>query len=109
MKTSRTVLSCRGVLIISSIQLCFGWSSQADNSVSAWGSNGFGQTNVPQDLTNVVAISAGAIHNLALRRDGTVAAWGHNFYGQSTVPSGLSNVIAISGGFGHSLALMADA
>jgi len=63
-----------------------------------------------------VAIAAGDIHSLALKRDGTVVAWGADRtnsgtwpnYGQSSVPSGLTNVVAISGGALHSLALKSD-
>ncbi len=33
-------------------------------------------------LTDVTAIAAGALHNLALRSDGTVVGWGNDFYGQ---------------------------
>ena len=53
---------------------------------------------MPEDLTNVMAIAAGANHNLALRRDKTVVAWGANNAGQSAIPEGLSNVIAIAAG-----------
>jgi len=65
----------------------------------------------------VVAISAGAYHNLALKSDCTVVAWGAGQtnnpsdgydYGQSVVPVGLSNVVAISAGGIHSLALESD-
>jgi alpha-tubulin suppressor-like RCC1 family protein len=55
--------------------------------------------------SNVVAISVGGRHCLALKRDGTVVAWGLNTYGQTNVPEGLSNVIAISAGGDYSLAL----
>ena len=30
-----------------------------DGTVAAWGYNGYGQTNVPADLTNAVAIAGG--------------------------------------------------
>ena len=42
-------------------------------------------------LANVVGISAGALHSLALRRDGTVVAWGDNTYKQLAVPAGLGS------------------
>jgi hypothetical protein len=39
-----------------------------NGSVIAWGYNGYGQTNVPAGLTNVVAVSAGYSHSLAVSR-----------------------------------------
>lgn len=66
------------------------------------------RTNVPPDLTNVIAIAAGGGHSLALKRDGTVVAWGVNSEDQATVPAGLSNIVAIAAGSGHNLALAAD-
>ncbi len=68
-------------------------------------------------LTNVVAISGGYEHELALRDDGTVAAWGYYLLPNqdpnfptvpATVPAGLSNVVAVAAGKFHSLALKAD-
>ena len=59
-------------------------------------------------LKNVIAISAGAYHCLALRDDGTVVAWGDNEFGQRNIPAELSNVVAISAGHLHSVALKAD-
>ena len=47
-----------------------------DGRVFAWGTNDFGQTNVPLGLSNVIAVAAGAEHSLALKEDGTVIAWG---------------------------------
>jgi alpha-tubulin suppressor-like RCC1 family protein len=112
--------------------------------VLAWGDNEYGQlgdgthtgpescpsagsstvpcsrTPVPvQGLRGVIAISAGADHNLALLKDGTVMAWGVNNDGQlgnntttdSDVPvpvSSLTGVKAISAGGFHSLALLSD-
>ena len=69
---------------------------------------GYGQTNVPSGLSNVVAIAAGGDHSLALTAEGRVVAWGDNDYGQTNVPSGLSNVVAIAAGEYHSLALTAE-
>jgi type II secretory pathway pseudopilin PulG len=97
-----------------------------DGTVVAWGSNldwgrnwdwtvrFGGQSNVPAGLNNVVQVSAGAVHNLALKSDGTVVAWGSNHYqggnfgGQSNVPAGLNNVIQVAAGGSHSLALKSD-
>ena len=116
-----------------------------NGTVYAWGSNNRGQLGndsiadmiVPVQvyglngigfLTNVVAVSAGNSHSLALKRDGTVYAWGSNNNGQlgagDDVPVGgnsfsgvpiqvkglngegvLTNVVAISAGDGYSLAL----
>lgn len=76
--------------------------------VWAWGSNLYGQTNVPSGLTNIVAIGLGNSHSVALKSDGTVVAWGDNSAGQTIVPMGLSNVVAISTKADHTLALKAD-
>jgi hypothetical protein len=38
------------------------------------------------NLANVVAISEGYQHSLALKADGTAAAWGNDSYGQTNVP-----------------------
>ena len=75
--------------------------------VAAWGDNTYGQTNVPSDVTNAIAV-AGCLHSMALKADGRVEAWGYNASGQANVPSDLTNVIAIAAGYTHSLALKAD-
>jgi Regulator of chromosome condensation (RCC1) repeat len=59
-------------------------------------------------LTNVVAISAGFSHSLALKADGTVIGWGDNDLGETNIPAGLTNVVAIAAGDEFSLALKAD-
>lgn len=62
--------------------------------VYAWGENDYGQTEVPQDLSNVVAIHASGDSALALRKDGTLVAWGGS--PDLDPPAELTNVIATS-------------
>jgi alpha-tubulin suppressor-like RCC1 family protein len=98
---------------------------QNDSTVIGWGFNLSGEaTGIPnptspyfssgqvviggQVLSNVIAIAAGLVHNLALKNDGTVVAWGNNSDGEATVPPGVSNVVAISAGTYQSLAVIAD-
>jgi alpha-tubulin suppressor-like RCC1 family protein len=90
------------------------WSSAALSSageVALWGSAGFGATavtNPPQGLSNVVSVSLGQAHALALRHDGSVLSWGNIPAGQTNVAPGLSNVVAVAAGRYHSLALKSD-
>jgi alpha-tubulin suppressor-like RCC1 family protein len=89
-----------------------------DGTVAAFGDDFYGQVDVPGNLTNVIAISAGFFHSLALTSDGKVVAWGLSTndtsigtdpnYGQTRIPGSLSNVVAISAGGWHNLALKAD-
>ncbi len=66
---------------------------RAGGRVWAWGNNDYGQLGdgtraararpaVVSTLRNVVQISAGSLHNLALDAAGAVWAWGNNDYGQ---------------------------
>ena len=64
----------------------------------SWGDNWACQTNVPRDLTNAMAIAAGAAHSVALRNDGTVVAWGDNTAGQTNLPAGWGAVKLIAAG-----------
>src|SRR5262249_4005579 len=70
--------------------------------------NTSGQTNVPSNLSNVVAIAAGEAASVALKNDGTVRVWGSGSGGPSGVPPGVSNVVAIAGGGFHNLALIGN-
>lgn len=81
---------------------------QGNGKVTGWGSDAYGQINIPSNATNVVAIAAGVNHSLALRADGTVVAWGYNSNGQTNVPPGLTNVIAIAAGGAQSMALIGN-
>src|SRR5881296_571379 len=79
---------------------------RSDGTVVAWGRNDWGQSAVPQDLKEVVAIAAGGDHNLALTSAGAIIPWGSdNGSGQNNVPPGLSNVLAVAAGALHSIAL----
>jgi len=83
------------------LSICISGSAQ---NVIAWGSNSQGQINVPPSATNVIAVSAGWYHSLALRNDGTVVAWG----AISNAPDGATNVIGIASGASNNIALRAD-
>jgi hypothetical protein len=77
-------------------------------TIVGWGSNLYGELNVPAGLMGVQAIAAGHYNSLALKSDGTVVGWGSNDYGQLNVPAGLKDVKAIAGGSGISVALKND-
>jgi len=81
---------------------------RATGQVLVWGNNSYGQTNIPANATNVMALAAGDVHCLALRADGTVVAWGNNGSGQTNVPLDLTNAVSIAAGSSHSLALRSD-
>ncbi len=71
---------------------------KADGTVVAWGDDTYGQTDVPEGLSNVKAIAAGTNHTLALKEDGTIAGWGSSIYNVDkdtaayTIPAELENV-----------------
>lgn len=125
-----------GVVVVSAND-SYSLALKEDGTVWAWGKNDIGQLGngadylddpVPQmvsGLDNIVDISAGASHALALKADGTVWAWGdNNKYklgigsedykthtpSQVKADSGnyLTGVVAIGAGYDHSLALKAD-
>ncbi|MCI0671856.1 MAG: carboxypeptidase regulatory-like domain-containing protein, partial [Myxococcaceae bacterium] len=74
----------------------------------AWGSNEWGQRDVPPGLGSVLSVEVSPFHSLALQPDGTVVAWGNNEEAQLEVPAGLSDVVAVEVGIWHNLALKAD-
>ena len=83
-----------------------------DGTLAVWGLDAanlnWNLTDVPAGLTNVAAISVGALHSVALRSDGTVVAWGCTNGGETDVPASASNVVAIAAGRGYTLALRQD-
>ena len=80
-----------------------------DKLVTGWGITtgwkNYGQSEIPDGLSDVIDIAAGDYHSLALLGDGTVRAWGDNTYGQTRIPSRIKNIIAISAGEYHNIAL----
>jgi ELWxxDGT repeat protein len=75
-------------------------------NVAAWGEDAYGQTQVPSNACDVVAIAAGSGHSLALKRDGTILAWGDtNWNAQTSIPPDATNITALAAGGWHSLAV----
>jgi hypothetical protein len=72
---------------------------------TGWGSTADGQLNGPETTTNVIAISAGARHALALNDDGSILQWGYDW---GAVPKKATNIVSISAGHTHSVALRKD-
>lgn len=58
-------------------------------------------------VSQVVSVSVGGVHSLALRSDGTVLGAGTSPV-RHTVPAGLNSVVAVAAGGDHSLALRSD-
>ena len=76
--------------------------------VALWGFSGYGLTNPPSGLTNLIAVAAGGARTLALKADGTAVGWGDDSHCERTPPPGLSNLVAVAAGGTHSLALQAN-
>jgi hypothetical protein len=74
-----------------------------DKSIAAWGSNKYGESNVPYLNADFIAVAAGARHCLGLKQDGSIAAWGSNEFGQCNIPSPNTGFVAIAAGTYHSL------
>jgi alpha-tubulin suppressor-like RCC1 family protein len=74
---------------------------RADGTVAAWGTAGYGVTNVPAIATNLIAISAGATHNLVLNASRKVISWGS----LNSPPANFTNFLAVSSGSAYSLGL----
>src|SRR5437899_845606 len=81
--------------------------------VICWGHNGWGQTNVPVDLTTAVSIVGGYGHSLALRANGSMINWGTFLSGDNHrfsifTTNGISNIVSIAASYGHDLALASN-
>ena len=75
---------------------------------AVFGDNTLGQGTGLAGSTNLIAVAAGAWHNLGLGADGTASAWGDNSSRQCDVPSTLADALAIAAGGYHNLALRAN-
>ncbi len=109
----------------------FGAALTTNGTVWTWGSGSHGELGqgpststsyypapVPS-LTNIITISAGWFHILAVKSDGTIWAWGNNSNGElgdgtpvnrwnPVQVLNLTNAVAASGGDSHSSALALD-
>ena len=119
-----------GQLAIFILLSCLTIQAGSKGTAKTWGDNAYGQLGdgsttaslVPVDVTNltdVIALSSGAGHNLVLKSDGIVWGWGYNVVGQlgngnnqnSLVPVQTMNpgqVIALAAGPYHSLLVQSD-
>jgi alpha-tubulin suppressor-like RCC1 family protein len=98
-----------------------------DGTVVGWGDNSHGQAKGVESsglatgqfggnvsgasgelLDDVVAVSAGGNHSLALRTDSGVVAFGSNYVNQCSTPPSATGVIQIAAGLNHSLILKTD-
>ncbi|MGB3464118.1 MAG: cadherin domain-containing protein [Cyclobacteriaceae bacterium] len=79
---------------------------KTDSTVVSWGSDEFGETNVPTDLEDVIAVDGGLFHSMALKADGSLVGWGDNeLFDQLEAPSGLGRFYDLSVGSFHNIAL----
>lgn len=80
--------------------------------VAIWGATTLGSpTNVPPDLTNLTAISAGSSFVLGLKHGGNVVLWGGlspTALLSTNIPASVTNVTAIAAGASHCLALKSN-
>ena len=103
------VLQCIIIfLLMAALVLPAGAVTQRSGEVVGWGSNAWGQCNVPSPNIGFVAIASGYSHSLGLKEDGSIVAWGDNYFGQCSVPSPNTGFVAIAAGHNHSLGLKAD-
>jgi alpha-tubulin suppressor-like RCC1 family protein len=78
-----------------------------DGTVQAWGNNSAGQTTVPADLRDVVAVAAGGQSSAALRADGTLVVWGE-LAARAGGVTGLRDITAVTLGGEHGAVLLRD-
>ena len=70
------------------------------------GNNRYGQCNV-SSWRGIVAVKAGYLHTVGLKRDGTVTAVGNDKHNQCDV-SGWRDIVAIVAGTNHTIGLKSN-
>lgn len=75
------------------------------SAVVAWGDDSASQTTIPTNLNDVVAISGGDFHTVALRRNGGLLGWGYNLNAQISVPTNSSRFVTVVAGAEHNVAV----
>ena len=77
--------------------------------VACWGSNIYGECDIPSGLPPIKAVAAGPQRVLAIESaTGLVRAWGRNSDGEGSVPKDLGACRAVAAGNRHSVAVTAD-
>ncbi|MBX3231757.1 MAG: hypothetical protein KIT84_42700 [Labilithrix sp.] len=70
----------------------------SDARVTCWGSDLYGQTEVPANL-KAKAVAAGGIFSCAIRLDGSITCWGGGSVGQLDAPAGRFTTLTAGGAF----------
>lgn len=74
-----------------------------------WGNNWLPTWRFPYEITDAVAVAAGAYHGLVLRQDGSLRVWGNPQDAPlMTIPASATNVAAIYAGWYNNLVLRKD-
>ncbi len=107
-------------IVLKSDGTVWGWGNNTNGQLGNGDSGTFVRSPVQTTgLADVVSVSAGKYHTIALKLDGTVWAWGYNFNGQlgdgtqynrctPVQVSVLTDVISVSSRYDHSIALKSD-
>jgi len=106
MQNSRDANSIISIALL--LALLLAPSAQGVGWIMAWGSNEWGQCDIPEPNMGFTAIDCIGLHSLGLRLDGSIEAWGSNQFGQCNIPEPNDSFIAVACGWEHSLGLKAD-
>ncbi|CAE7597878.1 carA2 [Symbiodinium sp. CCMP2592] len=74
---------------------------KSSGQLVCFGSDEYGQCDVPTDVGAVVAVSAGMYHTCAVKSSGQLVCFGSDEYGQCDVPTDVGAVVAVSAGMYH--------